>query len=48
MSWPLERRCQACHRAGGIAPMAFESYKQTVLYAEVISPRDAGKIHAVT
>jgi hypothetical protein len=32
----LQRHCQSCHRAGGIAPMAFESYKQTFLYAEAI------------
>lgn len=32
----LQRSCQSCHRAGGIAPMAFESYKQTRPYAEVI------------
>lgn len=32
----LERHCQSCHRAGGIAPMPFETYKQTFPYAELI------------
>jgi hypothetical protein len=32
----LERHCQSCHRTGGIAPMPFETYKQTFPYAEVI------------
>jgi hypothetical protein len=25
----LERHCQSCHRAGGIAPMPFETYEET-------------------
>ncbi len=32
----LQRRCQSCHRAGGIAPMAFETYAETRPYAEAI------------
>jgi hypothetical protein len=32
----LQRRCQVCHRAGGIAPMAFETYQQTRSYADAI------------
>jgi mono/diheme cytochrome c family protein len=39
----LERHCQSCHRAGGIAPMAFESYKQTSPYAEAIRRATAEK-----
>jgi hypothetical protein len=33
----LEQHCQGCHRVGGIAPMAFESYDQTRLFAAAIS-----------
>lgn len=29
----LEEHCQGCHRAGGIAPFALESYKETRPYA---------------
>ena len=25
----LQQHCQVCHRSGGIAPMAFESYEET-------------------
>jgi hypothetical protein len=32
----LQAHCQQCHRAQGIAPMAFESYEQTRPYAEAI------------
>jgi hypothetical protein len=32
----LEEHCQVCHRAGGIAPMAFESYESTARYAAAI------------
>ena len=32
----LQRSCQSCHRTGGIAPMAFETYKQTRPYAVAI------------
>jgi hypothetical protein len=32
----LQGHCQACHRAGGIAPMAFESYEETRRYAAAI------------
>jgi hypothetical protein len=32
----LQKSCQACHRSGGIAPMSFETYKQTRPYAEAI------------
>jgi len=32
----LEGHCQVCHRAGGIAPMAFETYQQTKPYALAI------------
>jgi len=33
----LEEHCQACHRAGGIAPMAFQTYKETWAYAGPIA-----------
>jgi hypothetical protein len=32
----LQQHCQDCHRAGGIAPMPFESHEQTRPYAEAI------------
>src|SRR6201995_5936588 len=32
----LQEHCQVCHRAGGIAPMAFETYAQVQPYAEAI------------
>ena len=32
----LQKSCQSCHRTGGIAPMAFESYTQTRPYAVAI------------
>jgi hypothetical protein len=32
----LQQHCQGCHRAGGIAPMAFESYELTRPYAGAI------------
>jgi hypothetical protein len=32
----LERHCENCHRAGGIAPMAFETYRDSRPYAEAI------------
>jgi len=32
----LQRRCQVCHRNGGIAPMAFETYEQARRYSAAI------------
>jgi hypothetical protein len=32
----LQQRCQVCHRAGGIAPMAFETYAQARTFAAAI------------
>ncbi len=32
----LQGHCQVCHRAGGIAPMAFETYEQTRRWAGAI------------
>ena len=32
----LQRHCQTCHRAGGIAPMAFETFEQTRPFAAAI------------
>jgi hypothetical protein len=32
----LQEHCQSCHRAGGIAPTAFETYEQTKPYAAAI------------
>src|SRR6266853_6597297 len=32
----LERHCQGCHRAGGIAPMPFETYEETRPFAGAI------------
>lgn len=32
----LEKHCQSCHRAGGIAPMALETYEETWPIAEAI------------
>jgi hypothetical protein len=32
----LQQHCQYCHRAGGIAPMAFETYEQTRAFAGAI------------
>jgi hypothetical protein len=32
----LQDHCQVCHRAGGIAPMAFQTYEQTKPYAGAI------------
>lgn len=32
----LQGHCQACHRSGGIAPMAFETYEETRRYAAAI------------
>jgi mono/diheme cytochrome c family protein len=32
----LQQHCESCHRAGGIAPMAFETYEGTRPYAEAI------------
>jgi mono/diheme cytochrome c family protein len=39
----LEAHCQECHRAGGIAPMAFESYQQTRGFAAAIRVATANK-----
>ncbi len=33
----MQRHCQACHRVGGIAPMTFETYKETRGYAAAIA-----------
>ncbi len=32
----VQKHCQVCHRTGGIAPMAFETYKETRAYAAAI------------
>jgi mono/diheme cytochrome c family protein len=32
----LQGHCQVCHRAGGIAPVAFETYEETKRYAAAI------------
>jgi mono/diheme cytochrome c family protein len=32
----LQQHCESCHRAGGIAPMAFQSYEETRPYAGAI------------
>jgi hypothetical protein len=32
----LQKHCQSCHRTGGIAPTAFDSYEQTRLFASAI------------
>src|ERR1700757_3773605 len=32
----LQGHCEVCHRAGGIAPISFESYGETRPYAEAI------------
>jgi Copper type II ascorbate-dependent monooxygenase, C-terminal domain len=32
----MEQHCQVCHRAGGIAPMAFENYEETQRFAGAI------------
>src|SRR5262249_47434919 len=32
----LQRHCQVCHRAGGIAPMAFATYLEAKSYSEAI------------
>jgi hypothetical protein len=32
----LEQHCQGCHRTGGIAPMPFESYEETLPFAAAI------------
>ena len=39
----LQQRCQSCHRAGGIAPMPFESYEQTSPFATAITRAIQGK-----
>ena len=33
----LQERCQMCHRAEGIAPMRFDTYEQTRVYAAAIA-----------
>src|SRR5260370_41874772 len=33
----LEKRCQSCHRAGGIPPMPFEGYEETRPFAGAIA-----------
>jgi len=32
----LEQHCQSCHHGGGIAPMSFETYEETRLFAGAI------------
>ena len=32
----LQRHCESCHRAGGIAPMAFETWEETLPFAAAI------------
>jgi len=39
----LQGHCQVCHRAGGIAPMAFETYEQTRAYADAIRTATANR-----
>ena len=39
----LQQHCQVCHRNGGIAPMPFESSRQTELFASAISKASEGK-----
>jgi hypothetical protein len=39
----LEAHCQECHRAGGIAPMALETYEQTRNYAAAIRTATTNK-----
>jgi mono/diheme cytochrome c family protein len=39
----LQGHCQECHRAGGIAPMAFEGYEQTKAFAGAIRAATAKK-----
>src|SRR5271165_5903115 len=39
----LQEHCQVCHRAGGIAPVAFETYEQTRPYAEAIGQATGGR-----
>ena len=41
----LERRCQNCHRAGEVAPMALQTYEQARPYAKAI--RDAVLRHTM-
>jgi len=41
----MQKRCQVCHRSGGIAPMAFETYKETRKYAAAI--RAAAESHSM-
>jgi hypothetical protein len=42
----LQRSCQSCHRTGGIAPMPFETYKQSRPYAVAIKTAAQQKIDA--
>src|SRR6266849_172333 len=39
----LQRHCQSCHRAGGIAPMPFETYEETRPFAPAIRRATQGK-----
>src|SRR5271168_3838354 len=39
----LEAHCQECHRAGGIAPMALETYEQTRNFATAIRTATSDK-----
>ena len=42
----IQERCQACHRSGGIAPMAFESYEQVRPFAAAIQSTTEKQIQA--
>src|ERR1700730_10274381 len=33
----LQQHCQVCHRSGGIAPLAFQTYAETRPYAAAIA-----------
>jgi mono/diheme cytochrome c family protein len=39
----LEQHCQSCHRAGGIAPVPFETYRETRPFADAIRRATKGK-----
>jgi hypothetical protein len=39
----LQRRCEECHRAGGVAPMSFSSYEQTRPWARSIKEKTVSR-----
>jgi hypothetical protein len=39
----VQQHCLLCHRAGGIAPMAFDTYEQTRRFAEAIAVATASR-----